>query len=135
MHDLCKVCNYSMYIPFLNEELLIPFFLKMASSSLSSRLNNVEKCVIVNWGETLKIYPNTESQFPGRLFSPSDIQKTVPLVFIAFSSWYGFLWLPRKISGCVSLASRKQFFQKGPPFEFIYIFFILRGTLIKKGCL
>ena len=32
------------------------------------------------------------------------MQKTVPPLCIAFSNWYGFLWPPRKISGCVSLA-------------------------------
>ena len=46
----------------------------------------------------------------GRLFRPSDIsKKTVPPLFIAFSNWYGFLWPPHKISGCVSLAPRKTF--------------------------
>ena len=29
------------------------------------------------------------------------MQKTVPPLFIAFFDWYGFLWPPRKISGCV----------------------------------
>ena len=64
----------------------------------------------------------------------SDIcKKTVPPLFIAFSNWYGFLWPPRKISGCVSLAPRKHFFHKGPPFEFIKILFLQRGDPNEKS--
>ena len=33
------------------------------------------------------------------------MQKTVSSLFIAFSNWYGVLWPPLKISGCVSLAT------------------------------
>ena len=39
--------------------------------------------------------------------------KTVPLPFIAYSNWHGFLRSPRKISMCVSLAPRIHFFHKG----------------------
>ena len=61
----------------------------------------------------LALYP----QLLGRLFSPSDkCKKLSHHFFIAFFNWYGFLWPPRKISGCVSLAPRKHFFHKGPPF-------------------
>ena len=48
------------------------------------------------------------------------MQKTVPPLFISFSNWYGFLWPPRKISGCISLApitnwNLKFFSSKGGP--------------------
>ena len=73
------------------------------------------------------------SQLPDRLFSPSDIRKkTVPTLFIAFSNWCGFLWPPRKISGCVSGPLIKRFFHKGSPFEFIYISFLQRGGPLWK---
>ena len=47
------------------------------------------------------------------------MQKTVPSLIIAFSNWYGFLWPPRKISGCVSLAPENTFFIRVPPLNYL----------------
>ena len=62
------------------------------------------------------------------------MQKTVPPLFIALSNWYGFLWPPRKISGCVSLAPITHFFHKGPPFELIWKKNLQRGDPYEKKC-
>ena len=54
------------------------------------------------WSQICAQCTYVPSQLPGRLFSPNDIsKKTVPPLFIAYFNWYGFLWPPRKISGCV----------------------------------
>ena len=58
--------------------------------------------------------------------------KNCPTFFIAFFNWLGSLWLPHKISVCVSLAPITHFFHKGPPF-WINLKFML--FLIKKGFL
>ena len=60
------------------------------------------------------------------------MQKTVPPLFIAFN-WYGFLWPPPKISGCVSLAPITHFFHKGPPFEGRNFKLIQRGDPYEKS--
>ena len=68
-------------------------------------------------------------------FSPWELtyrEFSVSLTGFGFTVWYGFLWPPRKISVCVSLAYRNNFFHNDPPFEFIWIFFIQRGEPLWK---
>ena len=149
-----KNIDYGWQWPFrywpasLNERkrTLLPFKLtlgnlqtkKHASSSWKCTWSRIAKCV--NWVVELGFL---KIEFTIHIHSPHSslvdylaqviYAKTVPPLFIAFSNWYGFLCSPRIVSGCVSLAPRKHFFHKGPPFEFIYIPFLQkRGPLWKK---
>ena len=74
-----------------------------------------------HWAELI-IWKSQKSLECFKLFEPPNIQtkwdkqKIVPPLFNVFFNWYGFLWPPHKILGCVYGPSIKHFFHKGPPF-------------------
>ena len=74
-------------------------------------------------------------QLPGNYLAQVIYAKNLSHhLLLHFSNWYGFLWPGYKISGCVSLASRKNFFDKGSPLNsFKFSLNIQRGDTYKKS--
>ena len=72
------------------------------------------------------------AQLIGRIFSPSQKLKKLSHPLTVFWVRFGYTCPPRKILGGVYGASKEHVFHKGPPFRFMSISFILRGTLMKN---
>ena len=107
-------------------------FLQHAGLLATLKILNFPMCTVVEWGDfsrplsacvahfRILTQPHMGPRTAAYYIHHSSLvdylalviyaKKTAPPLFIAFSNWYGFLWPPRKISGCVSLAPRKHFF-------------------------